>query len=195
MVDLFIDPKGIIVRAYEFIPYGLLPFFKLILEPVVDDAKTEGGFQMARGVNKVILIGNLGSDPETRYMPSGDAMAKFNVATTDNWKDRQTGDNQEKTEWHSVALFGKLAEIAGQYLRKGSKVYLEGSLRTQTWQTPEGQTRSRTEIIAKEMQFLDAKGASQSDTSFAQATPENMGSNSKSSSSSNDAPLDDDVPF
>jgi len=113
---------------------------------------------MARGVNKVILIGNLGADPETRAMPSGATVANLRIATTENWKDRQTGENQERTEWHRVALFGKLAEIAGEYLRKGSQVYIEGSLRTRKWQDKQGQERYTTEIVGNEMQMLGGRG-------------------------------------
>src|SRR5688572_6381863 len=113
---------------------------------------------MARGVNKVILIGNLGADPETRAMPSGSTVANLRIATTENWKDRQTGENQERTEWHRVALFGKLAEIAGEYLRKGSQVYIEGSLRTRKWQDKQGNERYSTEIVGNEMQMLGGRG-------------------------------------
>ncbi|OQX33667.1 MAG: single-stranded DNA-binding protein, partial [Oceanospirillales bacterium LUC14_002_19_P2] len=102
---------------------------------------------MARGVNKVILIGNLGSDPEIRYMPSGDAVANFNMATHESWKDRNTGELQERTEWHRIVMFGKLAEIAQQYLRKGSKVYIEGKLQTRKWQDQQGTDRYTTEIV------------------------------------------------
>lgn len=112
-----------------------------------------------RGVNKVILVGNLGQDPETRYMPSGGAVTNISIATSESWKDKQTGQNQERTEWHRVAFFGRLAEIAGEYLRKGSKVYVEGSLRTRKWQDQQGQDRYSTEIVASEMQMLDARGA------------------------------------
>jgi single-strand DNA-binding protein len=113
---------------------------------------------MARGVNKVILIGNLGADPETRAMPSGASVANLRIATTENWKDRTSGENQERTEWHRVALFGKLAEIASEYLRKGSQVYIEGSLRTRKWQDKQGQERYSTEIIGNEMQMLGGRG-------------------------------------
>ena len=112
---------------------------------------------MARGINKVILIGNLGQDPETRYMPSGDAVTNIRLATSETWKDRNTGEQQERTEWHSVVFFGKLGEIAGQYLRKGSKVYIEGSLRTRKWQGQDGNDRYTTEIRANEMQMLDSR--------------------------------------
>ena len=114
---------------------------------------------MARGVNKVILVGNLGRDPETRYMPSGSAVTNLRVATSEQRKDKTTGENQERTEWHSVAMFGRLAEIAAEYLRKGSKVYVEGKLRTRKWQDKtDGKDRYTTEIIADEMQMLDSKG-------------------------------------
>ena len=114
---------------------------------------------MARGVNKVILIGNLGADPEVRYMPNGNAVANISVATSEAWKDKQTGEQQERTEWHRVAFFNRLAEIVGEYCRKGSKVYVEGSLRTRKWQDQNGQDRYTTEVIATEMQMLDSKGA------------------------------------
>ncbi len=114
---------------------------------------------MARGVNKVILIGNLGVDPEIRYMPSGDAVANVRIATTDTWRDKTSGENREQTEWHSVVFFGRLAEIAGQYLHKGSRVYVEGSLRTRKWQDKEGQERYTTEIRAQDMQMLDSRNA------------------------------------
>lgn len=114
---------------------------------------------MARGVNKVILIGNLGGDPETRYLPSGGAVTNVTLATSETWKDKQTGQQQERTEWHRVVFFNRLAEIAGEYLRKGSKVYLEGSLRTRKWQDKQtGQDRYTTEIVASEMQMLDGRG-------------------------------------
>ena len=113
---------------------------------------------MARGVNKVILIGNLGQDPETRYMPSGSAVSNLRIATTESFKDRETGQQQERTEWHSVAMFGRLAEIAGEYLRKGSQVYIEGRLRTRKWQDREGKDRYTTEIVADNMQMLGGRG-------------------------------------
>jgi single-strand DNA-binding protein len=113
---------------------------------------------MARGINKVILIGNLGADPETRAMPSGMTVANIRVATSENWKDKQSGENKERTEWHNVVFFNRLAEIAGEYLHKGSKVYIEGSLRTRKWQDKSGNDRYTTEIIANEMQMLDSRG-------------------------------------
>ncbi len=108
-------------------------------------------------VNKVILIGNLGKDPETRYAPSGDAICNITLATTDTWRDKASGEKREATEWHRVAFFGKLAEIAGQYLRKGSSVYVEGSLRTRKWQDKDGQDRYTTEIRADEMKMLGSR--------------------------------------
>ncbi len=113
---------------------------------------------MARGVNKVIIVGNLGNDPEVRYLPSGGAVANISVATSESWKDKQTGQTQERTEWHRIVLFNRLGEIAGQYLRKGAKVYLEGSLRTRKWQDANGQDKYTTEIVANELQMLDSKG-------------------------------------
>ncbi len=113
---------------------------------------------MARGINKVILIGNLGADPETRAMPSGMTVANIRLATSESWKDKQSGESKERTEWHNVALFGRLGEIAGEYLKKGSKVYIEGSLRTRKWQDKQGNDRYTTEIIGNEMQMLDSRG-------------------------------------
>lgn len=114
---------------------------------------------MARGINKVIIVGNLGKDPETRYMPSGSAVTNLRIATTEAWKDKTSGEQQERTEWHSVAMFGRLAEIAAEYLRKGSQVYIEGKLRTRKWQDKtDGKDRYTTEIIADEMQMLGGKG-------------------------------------
>src|SRR3954465_12029881 len=118
----------------------------------------EGLNAMARGINKVILIGNLGADPETRAIASGMTVANIRVATSENWKDKQSGENKERTEWHNVAMFGRLGEIAGEYLKKGSKVYIEGSLRTRKWQDKQGNDRYTTEIIANEMQMLDSRG-------------------------------------
>ncbi|HBN61801.1 MAG TPA: single-stranded DNA-binding protein, partial [Halomonas sp.] len=113
---------------------------------------------MARGINKVILIGNLGQDPEVRFTPSGTAVANLNLATSDTWMDRQSGQRQERTEWHRVVLFNKTAEIAQQYLKKGSKVYIEGRLQTRKWQDQNGQDRYSTEIVANDMQMLDSRG-------------------------------------
>ncbi len=115
----------------------------------------------SRGINKVILVGNLGNDPETRYTQAGAAITNISVATSETWKDKQTGQPQERTEWHRVVFFNRLAEIAGEYLRKGSKVYVEGSLRTRKWQDQSGQDRYSTEVVASEMQMLDSRGAGQ----------------------------------
>ena len=153
---------------------------------------------MARGVNKVILIGNLGNDPETRYMPNGNAVTTLSLATTEGWKDRESGQTQERTEWHRVVFFNRLAEIAGEYLKKGSKVFIEGSLRTRKWQDKNGQDRYTTEIVASEMQMLDAKDRGSSNNSFAPATAV---STSASSPETNEIPspvkesFDDDIPF
>ena len=113
---------------------------------------------MARGVNKVILVGNLGADPETRAMPSGSTVANLRIATSESWRDKTSGEQQERTEWHRVALFGRLAEIASEYLRKGSQVYIEGSLRTRKWQDKQGQERFTTEIVGNELQMLGGRG-------------------------------------
>jgi len=115
---------------------------------------------MARGINKVILVGNLGKDPEVRYMPNGNAVANITLATTESWKDKQSGETQEKTEWHRVVLFRRLGEIAGEYLKKGSQVYIEGKLQTRKWQDRDGNDRYTTEIIADEMQMLGGRGGS-----------------------------------
>ncbi len=115
---------------------------------------------MARGINKVILVGNLGADPETRYMPSGGAVTNLSLATSETWKDKQSGEQKERTEWHKVAMFNRLAEIAAEYLRKGSQVYIEGKLRTRKWQDRDGNDRYTTEVIADEMQMLGGRGGS-----------------------------------
>jgi single-strand DNA-binding protein len=159
---------------------------------------------MAKGsVNKVILIGNLGADPEVRYMPSGGAVANLRVATTESWKDRNSGETQEHTEWHRVSLFGKLGEIAGQYLRKGAKVYLEGQIRTRKWQDQSGQDRYSTEIVADEMQMLDRRGGDAGlEPGYgaprpASGGPGPSGGGGRPSQSPPDGPdfLDDDIPF
>jgi single-strand DNA-binding protein len=113
---------------------------------------------MARGINKVILVGNLGKDPEMRYTPGGAAIANITIATSESWKDKQTGEQQEKTEWHRVVFFNRLAEIVGEYLKKGSQVYVEGRLQTRKWQDQGGQDRYTTEIVAGEMQMLGSRG-------------------------------------
>ena len=113
---------------------------------------------MARGVNKVIIVGNCGQDPETRFMPSGGAVTNLSIATSESWKDKTSGQPQERTEWHRVVFFNRLAEIAGEYVKKGSKLYVEGALRTRKWQNKEGQDQYTTEIVASEMQMLDSRG-------------------------------------
>ena len=155
---------------------------------------------MARGVNKVILIGNLGKDPETRYMPSGSAVTNLSVATTEAWKDKQSGDLQERTEWHKVAMFGRLAEIAAEYLRKGSQVYIEGKLRTRKWQDKEGKDRWTTEIVADEMNMLGGKpgGAAAGAGAGAGAMAGGGSGGGKAAVNDSGAPpgdFDDDIPF
>ena len=144
---------------------------------------------MARGINKVILVGNLGADPETRYMPSGSAVTNLSVATSEQWKDKQSGEQKERTEWHKVAMFNRLAEIAAEYLRKGSQVYIEGKLRTRKWQDRDGNDRWTTEIIADEMQMLGGRGGGGS-------APMSSGSGSSSAPPQPPADdFDDDIPF
>jgi len=152
---------------------------------------------MARGINKVILIGNLGRDPEIKYMPSGDALANLTIATSENWKDKTSGERVEKTEWHRVVLFKRLAEIAGEYLRKGSKVYIEGRLQTRKWQAQDGSDRYTTEIVANELQMLDGRGGGSGD-SFSQAPAAQQAGNAGGAPQM--APMgmddfDDDIPF
>ena len=143
---------------------------------------------MARGVNKVIVVGNLGQDPETRYMPSGSAVTNMRIATNESWKDKQTGEQRERTEWHSVALFGRLAEISAEYLRKGSQVYVEGKLRTRKWQDKDGHDRYTTEIIADELQMLGGRSGAgapaMKDSPPVGAPPQPSGDD-----------FDDDIPF
>lgn len=158
---------------------------------------------MARGVNKVILVGNLGKDPEVRYMPSGGAAANITIATTDSWKDKQTGEKQERTEWHNVVFFNRLAEVVGEYLKKGAQVYVEGSLRTRKWQDKNGNDRYTTEIVATEMQMLGGRGGGSG--SFggdapAPAQPQSAPSQPQSAPASPAATpaaegFDDDIPF
>ena len=156
---------------------------------------------MARGVNKVILVGNLGADPETRSMPSGMTVTNIRIATSESWKDKTSGAQQEKTEWHSIALFGRLGEISAEYLRKGSQVYIEGKLRTRKWQDKQGNDRYTTEIIADNMQMLGSRGggaaaagerasgsASREDFDQTPPPPAAVGSGTKED-------FDDDIPF
>ncbi|MBT4964094.1 MAG: single-stranded DNA-binding protein [Francisellaceae bacterium] len=145
---------------------------------------------MAKGVNKVILIGNLGADPEVRYMPSGGAVTNLRLATSESWRDKQTNEMQERTEWHRVVLYTRLAEIAGEYLRKGSKVYIEGSIRTNKWQDQSGADRYTTEIIGNQLQMLDSKGGAPMD---APASSNNMQQQKPVAAAAE--PFDDDIPF
>lgn len=142
---------------------------------------------MARGINKVILVGNLGKDPEVRYTPSGGAVTNVTLATSDTWKDKNSGEQQERTEWHRVVFFNRLGEIAGEYLKKGAKIYVEGSLRTRKWQGQDGQDRYTTEIVASEMQMLDSRGGS--------ASFDGPSAPSQSSQPMQDSGFDDDIPF
>jgi single-strand DNA-binding protein len=149
---------------------------------------------MARGINKVILVGNLGADPETRYMPSGSAVTNLSVATTESWKDKQSGEQNERTEWHKVVMFDRLAEVAAEYLRKGSQVYIEGKLQTRKWQDRDGNDRWTTEIRASEMQMLGGRGAGGG--SFGGGAPQ-QGGGGGGSAPPEPAPddFDDDIPF
>ena len=149
-------------------------------------------------VNRVTIIGNLGKDPETRYAPSGDAVTNITVATTETWKDKATGEKREATEWHRVVFFGKLAEIAGQYLKKGSQVYLEGKLKTRKWQDKDGHERYTTEINADEMKMLGGKGDGQQDGQTAprqQAPAQRPQAPQKPASGGGFNEFDDDIPF
>lgn len=161
---------------------------------------------MARGVNKVILIGNLGRDPELRYMPSGGAVVNVTLATSDTWKDKSSGESKERTEWHNVVFFNKLAEVVAQYLKKGSRVFVEGSLRTRKWQDKDGQDRYTTEVVASDMQMLDSRGGASADdyprASGHSSTPKQTAARKGPSSSMpaeespfNDDFEDDDIPF
>ena len=155
---------------------------------------------MARGINKVILIGNLGAEPEVRYMPSGQAVANVRLATNESWRDKETGENQERTEWHAVVFFGKPAEIVKEYLHKGSQVYVEGRIRTRKWQDRDGHDRYTTEIVANDMQMLGGRGGA---TAPMEHEPPPHGETQapspasvSSGSGSGAAPdLDDDIPF
>ncbi len=158
---------------------------------------------MARGINKVIIIGNLGADPETRAMPSGGTVANLRVATSESWRDKQSGEQQERTEWHRVALFGRLAEIAAEYLRKGSQVYIEGSLRTRKWQDKSGNERYSTEIIGNELQMLGGRGGGGGGGGgggaerggAAPSYGEESGGGASPSSGARGEEFDDDIPF
>lgn len=154
---------------------------------------------MARGINKVILIGNLGKDPVIRYMPNGGAVANLTLATSETWRNKETNENQERTEWHNIVFYNRLAEIAGEYLKKGSKIFVEGSLRTRKWQDKNGQDRYTTEIHGNELQMLDSRGGSSGGGHFdapAQShadLPSHEPAAASTSSVADD--FDDDIPF
>ena len=157
---------------------------------------------MARGINKVILVGNVGGDPETRYMPSGSAVTNITIATNESWKDKQTGEQKERTEWHRVAMFNRLAEIAAEYLRKGSQVYIEGKLRTRKWQDKSGNDRYTTEIIADEMQMLGGRSGGGGGNFGGGSQGGGQGGSQGSDQGGGNAPpqpgpddFDDDIPF
>lgn len=151
---------------------------------------------MARGVNKVILIGNLGADPEVRYMPSGGAVANVRLATNESWKDKQSGEMQERTEWHRVVFFGRLGEVVGEYLKKGSQVYVEGRLQTRKWQDKDGQDRYTTEIVANDMQMLGGRGGASGGGDWNQDRDEGQsGRQGKRPAAAVADDLDDDIPF
>lgn len=152
---------------------------------------------MAKGVNKVILIGNVGKDPDVRYMPNGNAVANVTLATSESWKDKNSGETQERTEWHRIVFFRRLAEIVGEYVKKGSKLYVEGKLQTRKWQDQSGQDRYTTEIVADQMQMLDSRGGGGS-SSASFDSPRQQGSSGAGAPSSEPMPddgFDDDIPF
>ena len=151
---------------------------------------------MARGVNKVILLGNVGRDPETRYAQNGTAVTRFSIATSEIWKDRSSGEQQERTEWHNIVCFARLAEVAGEYLKKGSKVYIEGQLRTSSWEQ-DGQKKYRTEVNARELQMLDSKGHSETHTSLQERPSFASGATDASEKSLEDPSVlhKDEIPF
>src|ERR1039457_4067065 len=152
---------------------------------------------MSRGVNKVILVGNLGGDPETRSMPSGMTVTNIRIAAIESWKDKASGAQQERTEWHSIALFGRLGEIAAEYLRKGSQVFIEGKLRTRKWQDKQGNDRYSTEIIADNMQMLGARGGAAAGERSGSGTPREEFDQTPPPAASGSAKedFDDDIPF
>ena len=153
---------------------------------------------MSRGINKVILVGNLGRDPEVRYTPDGRAIANVTVATTDSWKDKQTGEQQERTEWHRIVFFSRLAEIVGEYLRKGSQVYIEGRLRTNKWQDQNGQDRYTTEIVANDMQMLGSRGKAPdapAPDDHGQSRPAAQPAATRETAPAAPDDFDDDIPF
>lgn len=159
---------------------------------------------MSKGINKVILVGHLGQDPEVKYMPSGNAVANISIATTESWKDKQTGQQQDRTEWHRVVFYSRLAEIVGEYLKKGRQIYIEGSLRTRKWQAQDGQDRYTTEIIANEMQMLGGRGDNSSGGEYDQSKQYSAPAPQPQKPSNQPKPepagqgfdsFDDDIPF
>ncbi|MEJ2127651.1 MAG: single-stranded DNA-binding protein [Woeseiaceae bacterium] len=148
---------------------------------------------MARGINKVILVGNLGADPETRYMPSGSAVTNLSVATSESWKDKQTGEQKDRTEWHKVVMFDRLAEIAAEYLRKGSQVYIEGKLQTRKWQDRDGNDRWTTEVRASEMQMLGGRGGGGGTAPMSSGQQDSGPPSAPPQAGPDD--FDDDIPF
>jgi single-strand DNA-binding protein len=149
---------------------------------------------MARGVNKVILVGNLGNDPEVKYMPNGNAVANVSIATTESWKDKQTGEQKDRTEWHRVVFFRRLAEIAGEYLKKGSQVYVEGKLQTRKWQDKNGADHYTTEIIVNDMQMLGGRGGGSAEFAAAPAGRPSAKAPAPAAVTAADD-FDDDIPF
>lgn len=149
----------------------------------------------SRGVNKVILVGNIGQDPEIRYMPNGNPVANLTLATSETWKDKQTGEAREQTEWHKVVLFNKLAEIAGEYVKKGSKVYLEGSIRTRKWQDQQGQDRYTTEILGNELQMLDRRSEAQGQNEYQQYSQQASEAPKPAAKAPEVDIAEDDIPF
>ena len=149
---------------------------------------------MARGINKVILVGTLGADPDTRYTPSNAAVTNLSIATNESWKDKQSGEQIEKTEWHRVVMFNRLAEIASEYLRKGSQVYIEGKIQTRKWEDKEGKDRWTTEIVANELQMLGARSSGGNSGAESRGEPATKSSSPASSPDSSDD-FDDDIPF
>jgi single-strand DNA-binding protein len=152
---------------------------------------------MARGVNKVILVGNLGKDPETKYMPSGDCVCNFSLATTESWKDKTSGEKVEKVEWHNIVMFKRQAEIAGEYLRKGSQVYIEGKLKTRKWQDKTGNDRWTTEIEARDMQMLGSRGgnAGMGAPAASQSASQSSAPQSSAAPAQDESAFGDDIPF
>ncbi|MFQ5660180.1 MAG: single-stranded DNA-binding protein [Gammaproteobacteria bacterium] len=150
---------------------------------------------MARGINKVILVGNLGNDPDIRYTASGAAVANISLATTDSWRDKDTGEKQDRTEWHRVVFFGRLAEIVGEYLHKGSQVYVEGRLQTRKWQDKNGNDRYTTEIVAAEMQMLGGRGVAAPERGESVSAEKPAPAPTNNATTADNGFVDDDIPF